>query len=306
MNKDQSIETWLKGIPCEITFWKNLFKQKAKKDYVLHRSGLNHDICLHNFEAKPFLLSLQEKNAGKKPLVIDLGCGLSYYTGNLLNGEPLNIRFVDPLAAFYNKILEQAHIQAPRIEFGMMEYISSFYQKDEASLIIIQNALDHSMNPMKGIIESLRTLHVGGVLYLKHYPNEAEKEAYRGFHQFNVSKEGSDLVIWNKEERLNVNALLKSFAHVEVSTYSPPEEVVAVITKTDEVPVTLTDDRQDRRDLCRQLLVQAQLTNRLSFVLKYHSTKGFYTIMRPIAALFSNKSLNKIRAAYRSLTASKK
>lgn len=97
----------------------------------------------------------------------------------------------------------------------MSEYLSAFIQNHDASLITIQNALDHSSAPVKGIIESLISLREGGILYLNHHPNEAEMEKYKGFHQYNVDERNGELYIWNKDHHINVTELLDGFASVE-------------------------------------------------------------------------------------------
>ena len=127
---------------------------------------------------------------------------LSYATGNYIeiNGTKtaLDLHYVDPLADVFNDIKKRYHRNLPDIEFGMVEYLSDFFPRHDADLIIIQNALDHSAMPIKGIQEAFSTLKTGGILYLNHHPNEAETEQYKGFHQYNIDEENGKLVIWNK------------------------------------------------------------------------------------------------------------
>ena len=153
----------------------------------------------------------------------------------------------------------------PEIEFGMSEYLSSFIPDKDAALITIQNALDHSSAPIKGIVEALVSLRKGGVLYLNHHPNEAEMEKYKGFHQYNVDEKAGELIIWNKTEKINVSQLLMGFASVETKRMDTGH-IVAVITRngTEETrPVSLqgyVDDKYDKAELCKVLL-QFQYTN---------------------------------------------
>lgn len=112
----------------------------------------------------------------------------------------------------------------------MSEYLSAFIQNHDASLITIQNALDHSSAPVKGIIESLISLREGGILYLNHHPNEAEMEKYKGFHQYNVDERNGKLYIWNKAHHVNVTELLDSFASVETKRMDNGH-IIAIIRK---------------------------------------------------------------------------
>lgn len=295
MERKGNIERWIKGIPCEITFWNNVYIHKKWRDWFLHGYRLGHDINLHNFDAKSFLKNL---DSHKKNIVIDLGCGLSYMTGNMIDGTPIDIQYVDPLADYYNDIIKRTKVKAPLIKFGMMEYISSFYNKDEVALIIIQNALDHSENPIKGIIESLRCLRIGGILYLKHYPNEAEKESYRGFHQFNIDIDNGKMIIWNKTEKYVLDDIVGTFTEISISRYTKRNEVIAVIKKNKEVPSELIDDKTDIRNLSHQLLIQSRLTDSLSFVINYHLTKLMYICIRYLIQGFSPQIKEGLRKLY--------
>lgn len=155
--------------------------------------------------------------------MFDVGCGMSYAIGDKIKKDgklvPLDIHYVDPLAFHFNRILRKSKRNLPQIEFGMAEYLSAFIPNQDASLITIQNALDHSSAPVKGIIESLLSLHEGGVLYLNHHPNEAEMEKYKGFHQYNVDEQEGQLVIWNKQGSINITQLLDGFASVEIKKW---------------------------------------------------------------------------------------
>ena len=134
--------------------------------------------------------------------------------GNIINGKSTDVTYVDPLAPFYNKILEKYKIDRPLITFGMIESLSASFDKDSIDFIHVRNALDHCANPLQGIIQCLICLKIGGVLY---FINEAEGEGYRGFHQFNISAENGQLILWSKNVRINVSDYCKEFATVETS-----------------------------------------------------------------------------------------
>lgn len=251
---------WIKGIPYELAFWNNVYRWKWTFQGLINWSHYGSNINLEGFDANSFLVGYDN------PTVLDVGCGMSYATGNFIKtdkGEfPLDIHYVDPLANYFNKIAERHKRNLPKIEYGIMEYLSAFYNNNDAQLIIIQNALDHSASPIKGIIESLRVLPVGGILYLNHHPNEAEKEDYKGFHQFNVDI-GVDnhLIIWNKESRNDVNSLLKNIASLKVSRYENGH-IIAIITKTAEIENNYFENNEDKKILCISLddIISSQLS----------------------------------------------
>lgn len=260
-------EKWLSGIGYEVAFWNNVYRWRHTYNGLMGWSNHGKTIALEGFDANSWLLGHEQ------PMVLDVGAGMSYTVGNLLEQDgrqlPLQVRHVDPLAMHFNRILRRYHKPLPDIDFGLAEYLSAFFGEEQADLIVIQNALDHSSCPIKGIREALRTLRVGGVLYLNHHPNEAETEHYKGFHQYNITADGGRLVIWNKHERHDIGQLTEGFATVEVQVMEDSRHVVAVIRKTAPLPAALFDDNADRRELCEVIVrlhaSQQNITRRLSY-----------------------------------------
>ena len=260
-NKPIITTKWLGGISYEIAFWNNVYRWPHTFKGMMGWANYGSKIELEGFDANAFLQKQTE------PHVYDVGCGMSYAIGDKMECDgqliPLDVHYVDPLAIHFNDILRRHKKDLPFIEFGMAEYLSAFIPSADASLITIQNALDHSSMPIKGIVESLVSLRTGGVLYLNHHPNEAEMEKYKGFHQYNVDEQDGKLIIWNKQERINVNELLQDYASVE-TRQMPNGHIVAVITKSsNNLPSHLqiyVDDTKDKGELC-QVLLQFQYDN---------------------------------------------
>ncbi len=262
-NKTRVTQKWLDGISYEIAFWKNVYRWSHTFRGMMGWANYGSKIELEGFDANSFLLRFEQ------PKVYDVGCGMSYAIGDKIEKNskliPLNIHYVDPLAFHFNRILKKKKKNLPQIEFGMAEYLSAFIPNQDASLITIQNALDHSSAPVKGIIESLLSLHEGGALYLNHHPNEAEMEKYKGFHQYNIDEQDGKLIIWNKQERINVTQLLDGFASVETKRMDNGH-IIAVITKLSQhkqlsIPLQVyVDDKKDKGELCK-VLMQFQYNN---------------------------------------------
>ena len=237
--KDSNIEKWIEGIPYELAFWNNVYRWKRPFNGLMKWSHYGDFIDLESFDVLQFLENQDNL------MVLDVGSGMSYATGNFYkkNTEktPLNVHYIDPMAPFFNRIIKKYKKNLPNIDYGMMEYLSAFYPNHDVDLVIIQNALDHSSNPLKGIYEAIDTLRIGGKLYLNHHPNEAEMEHYKGFHQFNIFDENGKLIIWNKTERYDIAELLNGFASVETSK-AESGHVIALITKNSDVPDELIGD----------------------------------------------------------------
>lgn len=266
------IQKWTKGIPYEVAFWNNVYRWKHTFDGMMRWSRYGKCIELEQFDANNFLASCKEPN------VMDVGSGLSFIPGSLYkdnNGavRSLNIHYIDPLAHFYNKISKRYKRDVPLVEYALAEFLSSFYPQDSADLILIQNALDHSSVPIKGIFESLIVLKIGGILYLNHHPNEAEHENYKGFHKWNICIKEGKLHIWNKNEDIDLSKILEGFATIEVKE-DGNGHVIAIIQKTADVPVELSNKANDCATLAEIMMEQNALlmdsSYSMSLKIKYY------------------------------------
>lgn len=233
MKETKEFQRWLSGIPYEVAFWRSYYGNKKRRKDLFRWSFYNKPCLLDNFDINGYISSFNTSD----PKILDVGCALSYMFGNIINGKPVKIDYVDPLAPFYNRILKKYKIDRPEIKFGMIENLSGSYAPSTVDFIHVRNALDHCSNPFSGIIQSLVLLKKGCVLYLNHFNNEAENEGYRGFHQFNISEKDGDFILWNKDTHINVTDVCKDFAEV-VTTRTTEGRIVSVITKFTEVPET--------------------------------------------------------------------
>ena len=298
MNKHQQRITntinWLNGIPYENSFWEYTFRYKNRLKSLLSWSNLNSTLCLPAWDAMSFLSSLSQP----KPIILDVGCGMSYATGNLdPQLRPLNIHYVDALANYFNSIKNKYQPSLPNIEFGMMEYIGAFYPNHNISLIIIQNALDHCSNPMKAILEALDALHIGGCLYLNHHPNEAEHEHYRGFHKFNICVDDNlHLLIWNQSEHIIVDDEVRSFA--TMSCTEKEGNPIAILTKTANIPSELLQREQDVQILCNALLHTADVIYSPAQLIKKNWYIISYKIVQAFIQLFPWKIRQNIKSIF--------
>lgn len=245
---------WLKGISYEKAFWNNVYRWSHTFDGMMGWAHYGAAIELEGFDANEYLKGLDN------PIVLDVGCGMSYATGNYVSTDggliPLDIRYVDPLANIFNDIKKRHNRKLPDIEFGMMEYLTAFYPGHYVSLVIIQNALDHSASPVKGIMEALDVLENGGVLYLNHHINEAEMEHYKGFHQYNICEEQGRLIVWNRQSKRDISEMLEPCATVQAFTKA--NHVIAVVRKKADIPEDFLSDKEDKRELCRMVMRLAE------------------------------------------------
>lgn len=288
--KSNNFEKWLQGIPYEVAFWKSYYgNKKRRKD--LFRWSLYDKACdLDNFDIHKYI----RETGIEDPKIMDVGCALSYMFGNVINGEKHDVIYLDPLANFYNKILDKYKIERPKIEFGTFETLSFFFEPESIDFIHIRNALDHSSDPIIGILQCLIILKKGGILYLNHFVNEGENEGYRGFHQYNLKEENGNFIIWNHNRYQNITEFLKGFAEVETSI-TPEGRLVVVIKKIKDLPDSIADLRKVSKENVINLFKTIEFYNSFSTSFDFQFRRFYTTIGHKTMRLLPYSLLNKIK-----------
>ena len=232
---EKQMELWLENFMGEVKSW---VSDDAKAN------GIYHNVYLQRLKNKSFLgidTTCQElaKTLHSGSIVMDIGCGLASLYGTILpNSEQIQLLAVDPLAPFYNKINRKyAGGEETVCQFGLFEFIADFYDENICDAILINNALDHCIDPYKSILECLYVLKCGGVMRLKHRRAEAVYEAYQGLHKWNVDvKNRNDLILWNQKNAVNVSEQLMEVAEIDVVSVDEDaprasQMIIAEITK---------------------------------------------------------------------------
>ncbi|MDY3857903.1 MAG: methyltransferase domain-containing protein [Muribaculaceae bacterium] len=284
---------WLKGIPYEIKFWQSYYHHKPSLRKLYSWSDYGNSCRLDNFDVQGFL-----STAGASPLMIDVGCALSYVPGTKFDNPGVRMDMIDPLAEHYNRILDDTHSDRTRLKTGMIELLSTMYAEGSVDLVHVRNALDHSANPMAGILECMQVLRQGGVLYLHHHINEAEREAYRGFHQYNIDAQDGRLIIWNRSDRIDVADRLKAVAEVSCQIVDG-QYVVAVIRKTGALPPDLYNPADAPRRALEMMNLAVSAFNRTGFSAGYHFRKLQAAVAHPVMRRIPIGWVHRLKALVR-------
>ena len=289
-DKSPDFTKWLEGIPYELAFWNSYYANKKRRRDLFQWSMYDKPCELDNFDIHKYVSELDVTN----PKIMDVGCALSYMFGNIINNKPYDVIYLDPLAHFYNKILDKYNIDRPRIEFATFETLSFFYDENSIDFIHIRNALDHSSDPVSGIMNCLFILKKGGVLYLNHFINEGENEGYRGFHQFNLKKENDSFVIWNNDSSIDITEFLKPY--VEITTeVTPSGRLVVIMKKINHLPVTLYDYRRCSKESVANLFKSIEYFNSFPSSLKYQVKRLYCGIGHKTMRILPYSILNRIK-----------
>lgn len=277
----RQVDLWIDGVSYEAAFWQGYLSNKKNLRHICEKVKTDRNIRLTGLEPGDLCF---DKDKADDFTILDVGCGMVYANGCCIDGTAADMRYVDPLAGIYNEISDKMNADLPAVEFGMIEYLSSFYPEQNASLIIVQNALDHCFDPVKGVMECMKTLRKGGVLYLFHRKNEAEFENYRGFHQHNIDIRSGSLVIWNKNKETDINSLLEDLADVRIIDLG--EHVAAVIKKTGEMQKI--ECAGDIRNVCCQLMYVIKRIMSFRFCFGYNLRYIFQVISHKISGQLSD------------------
>lgn len=212
---DVDLETyffvWLDNLESEMEYWVKT---------VADVRGGSHSYNTKCRKNSRFTHSAILKRVKADEIVMDIGCGLVSKFGDQLDrGGRVNLVPVDALAHFYNVInsrIEDGYKRDYLCRFGMFEFLGNTFGRNYADYIIVENALDHCIDPWRSIVECLYVLKTGGHMYLNHRRAEAVYENWVGLHKWNLDCRDGDFLIWNKENAVNVTERLKDYAEVHV------------------------------------------------------------------------------------------
>lgn len=230
----KQFQSWRLGVENELEFWERWYRTRGDQwpqDYA-ERLKPDRDIPPRFVEGvlAPDIVSTR---------VLDVGAGPVSRLGNRYAGKRINVTAVDPLAPFYSEMAQRYSVDWPvKTVEGFAEDLSAQFDPGSFDAVFCSNALDHSFDPLRGIEEMMIVVRKGGRIILEHNANEAEHEAYRGFHQYNFDVRDGVFVIWNKEVNVVVNDVLSPLANVRAHR---KERLVAVsIEKLSDPPFDLS------------------------------------------------------------------
>lgn len=212
----QQSAQWTKELVSEVKYW---VERVAKENSTYHEEYITN---INNSDVKP-AKGYRGENIfhylKEDAILMDIGCGAVSRYGNLLpDGSRVNLVAVDSLAYAYRKINEYyAPENNKAVTFGMFEFMAVFFQKDYADVILIENALDHCIDPLKSLIECLQILKPGGLLRLYHHRAEAIWEGCLGLHKWNIDyNDSKEFVIWNEYNYINISSFFGDDVEIKV------------------------------------------------------------------------------------------
>lgn len=218
---EKQLEEWVDNLESETEFWLNQVVKKGNQAYYDDYLGRQKNQSFGRLDNN---ISNIEAKIKDGDIVLDVGAGVWSKYGTTINNGEITLVPVDPLAYYYNKINDRyASVRPRKCKFGLFEFLSLSFEKESANFIIINNALDHCIDPYRSIIQCVYVLKTGGILHLYHRRAEALYENWSGLHKWNVDYKNDDFTLWNLKNYLNVSKRLKEIAEIKIT---PSDESV--------------------------------------------------------------------------------
>ena len=211
----ETINLYVANSAGEMYFWHNYFRTKGgsqwSRDYAKLAKG--------EFNVPKWVDPHVEELDPLSARVLDIGSGpISCLEGAKSAYGLVNLTAIDPFASGYNSILGLRKFTTTRISWGLAEDLSAVASFSQ-DLVVAQNSLDHSFDPVRGLIKMLGVVREGGKLVLGHIENEGERENYEGLHFWNFTEVNGDFIVWNPEYEVNVSDEFKDVASFECDRF---------------------------------------------------------------------------------------
>lgn len=225
---DNRIRQWLNETDNdEVTYWK-------KRIPEVKRAGDQR------FTQREFVYQYNSELTIKDDdLILDVGSGPLPKFGNMINGHIINYIPLDPLAYSYIKILGDLGINLPVYpDFALMEILTCFYQIESVDYVIVNNALDHSIDILRAFIECLAVVRLGGYLLLEHMEAEGAHNGYTGLHTWNITSIENDLIFFDEINKVNISKMFSMCCEIETKRIKQGyrDMIIAKIYKKESVP----------------------------------------------------------------------
>ncbi len=117
--------------------------------------------------------------------IAELGAGPVNTIGNYWSRSHIDIYASDILWPTYKELWGE---KIPIIPVDYQDIEKLTYEDNFFDIVHCVNTLDHMENPQQAISEMKRVCKDGGVIYLRHAPNQMDR--YGGMHRWNITETG--------------------------------------------------------------------------------------------------------------------
>lgn len=188
------ISLWESGVESEVGWWDEWLKERGgnwPQDYQARMNGSTE------FKYATLLSGRQHYR------VLDVGSGPLSVLGYRLDNAELELVLTDPLADEYAELFRKHKLQPPVIPRRVMaEESLATFGEDYFDLVVSQNALDHSVNPVDAVLQAVHVLRPNGTFVLIVHPLErGSRETPIGLHRWNFANVNGSLWVHEPASR---------------------------------------------------------------------------------------------------------
>jgi SAM-dependent methyltransferase len=202
--------SWQDGIAFEVEFWDRWFRSQGAEWPEDYKKRLDPALPV-----SPAYVEMLDQIPCNPVRVLDVGAGPLTVFGRTHPRKQVILVPTDALAREYDILLEKYNIVPPvRTIFVEAEKLTSHFSPESFDFVHAQNSIDHCRSPYDAVRQMLTVAKVGGWVRLNHAENEAEKEKYTGFHQWNFTVRDGDFIVWSGTQSVNVSRELRVAADV--------------------------------------------------------------------------------------------
>jgi SAM-dependent methyltransferase len=188
------------GLDLELKFWRSWIKSRG----LSWPEDFSYRFDPHA-AVRGIHLEILSRLPQGRVRILDVGAGPLTAIGKQLEGYEIAITAVDPLAAGYDRLLTEAGLVPPvRTVLCAAEQLTDLLPIGQFDWVHAQNCIDHSIDPLQSIRSMVRMARPGGLISLYHEENEAEKESWRGLHQWNFSVRDRHMTVTGTDGRTTV------------------------------------------------------------------------------------------------------
>lgn len=203
-------QRWEGGLPGELGFWRDYMITHGepywKEDY---RARMDPETPLSGYITR--FLGAPDRRIE----ILDVGAGPVTILGKRYPGYEVAITAVDALAEGYDQVLRELNITPlVRTQICETERLTERFAAGRFDVVFAHNTLDHHRDPVQSIREMIQVTRVGGYVVMSHFENEGLREGYNNLHQWNLSKEGEDMIVWTPGHRTSVAELAGPLARL--------------------------------------------------------------------------------------------
>lgn len=238
---ESAVEQWLSLLNCELNHHErtiSLYKDNDSSDWKREKTIPR----LQNYQLK--------ENA----VLLDIGAGSVLKYDSVINGKKIKYIPVDVLKDGYDYLREVYNFKVPYVtQFAFGEHLRCFFEGGGVDFVIFDNSLDHTINPVRCLIEAFCITAIDGVLSLRHAGVESMMGNAEGLHQwdFLVTDKG-EFVIADRTNFMNISELFSPYAEIETKEQYSDDYCTTVITvnikKRKELDTDILEKYDSRKD----------------------------------------------------------